>query len=146
MMRAWSQSQSEPLPGSGRVRKEPPSIAEYNDSPPPNGVRSTVLLDLSPLRKHRDFRCVFVGQLISAFGSFLTYVALTDAGYCSAPRHCFFVDRSRLPRTPCRRTRVWPSLFIVTACMSAVKGFHTPSLESLTPRLVDASVLHDRSS
>src|SRR5580700_10070102 len=76
MMRAWSQSQSEPLPGSGRVRKEPPSIAKYNDSPPPNGVRSTVLLDLSPLRKHRDFRCVFVGQLISAFGSFLTYVAL----------------------------------------------------------------------
>jgi MFS family permease len=35
-----------------------------------------VFLDLSPLRKHRDYRFVFVGQLVSAFGSFLTYVAL----------------------------------------------------------------------
>jgi len=35
-----------------------------------------VLLDLSPLRRHRDYRFVFAGQLVSAFGSFLTYVAL----------------------------------------------------------------------
>lgn len=34
-----------------------------------------MLLDLSPLR-HRDFRLVFAGQLVSSFGSFLTYVAL----------------------------------------------------------------------
>lgn len=35
-----------------------------------------MFLDLSPLRRHRDFRLVFVGQLVSAFGGFLTYVAL----------------------------------------------------------------------
>ena len=35
-----------------------------------------MLLDVSPLRRHRDFRLVFVGQLVSAFGGFLTYVAL----------------------------------------------------------------------
>src|SRR3954466_8213560 len=35
-----------------------------------------MFLDLSPLKRHRDFRLVFVGQLVSAFGSFLTYVAL----------------------------------------------------------------------
>ncbi len=35
-----------------------------------------MFLDLSPLRKHHDFRFVFLGQLVSAFGSFLTYVAL----------------------------------------------------------------------
>jgi MFS family permease len=35
-----------------------------------------VLLDVSPLRRHRDFRLLFVGQLVSAFGNFLTYVAL----------------------------------------------------------------------
>ncbi len=35
-----------------------------------------MLLDVSPLRRHRDFRLVFIGQLVSAFGSFLTYVAL----------------------------------------------------------------------
>jgi len=35
-----------------------------------------MFLDLSPLRRHRDFRYVFIGQLVSGFGSFLTYVAL----------------------------------------------------------------------
>ncbi len=35
-----------------------------------------MFLDLSPLKRHRDFRLVFVGQLVSAFGGFLTYVAL----------------------------------------------------------------------
>jgi MFS family permease len=35
-----------------------------------------MFLDLSPLRRQRDFRLVFLGQLVSGFGSFLTYVAL----------------------------------------------------------------------
>ena len=35
-----------------------------------------MLLDITPLRRHRDFRLVFVGQLVSTFGSFITYVAL----------------------------------------------------------------------
>lgn len=35
-----------------------------------------MLLDLSPLRRHRDFRFLFAGQLVSGFGSFLTFVAL----------------------------------------------------------------------
>ena len=35
-----------------------------------------MFLDLSPLRRHHDFRFVFIGQFVSAFGSSLTYVAL----------------------------------------------------------------------
>ncbi len=35
-----------------------------------------MLLDVGPLVRHRDFRLVFAGQLVSAFGTFLTYVAL----------------------------------------------------------------------
>jgi MFS family permease len=35
-----------------------------------------LLLDISPLRRHRDFRLVFTGQLVSSFGGFITYVAL----------------------------------------------------------------------
>ncbi|MBI3367272.1 MAG: MFS transporter [Burkholderiales bacterium] len=35
-----------------------------------------MLLDITPLRRHRDYRLVFTGQLVSAFGSFLTFVAL----------------------------------------------------------------------
>jgi MFS family permease len=35
-----------------------------------------MLLDISPLRRHRDFRLVFLGQLVSSLGGFITYVAL----------------------------------------------------------------------
>jgi len=35
-----------------------------------------MFLDLSLLRRHRDFRFLFFGQLVSGFGGFLTYVAL----------------------------------------------------------------------
>jgi hypothetical protein len=42
-----------------------PRVAKYNEARPCDGVRRKVLLDLSPLRKHRDFRFVFVGQLVS---------------------------------------------------------------------------------
>ncbi len=35
-----------------------------------------MLIDISPLRKYRDYRYLFIGQLISVFGSMITYVAL----------------------------------------------------------------------
>src|SRR6476620_205243 len=35
-----------------------------------------MLLDLSPLRRHRDYRLLFLGQALSFFGSMLTIVAL----------------------------------------------------------------------
>lgn len=35
-----------------------------------------MLIDLSPLKKHRDFRLLFTGQLVSGFGSMMTYVAV----------------------------------------------------------------------
>ena len=35
-----------------------------------------LLLDISPLRRSRDFRLLYVGQLISGLGSALTYVVL----------------------------------------------------------------------
>jgi MFS family permease len=47
-----------------------------------------MLIDISPLRRHRDFRLVFTGQLVSSFGSFLTYVAL--------PVQLFELSRSSL--------------------------------------------------
>ncbi len=44
-----------------------------------NGERSgwcSVWIDLSPLRKYRDFRLLFFGQAVSYFGSMMTYVAI----------------------------------------------------------------------
>jgi len=35
-----------------------------------------MLLDLSPLRKHRDFRLLYAGQFVSAFGTLMTTVAV----------------------------------------------------------------------
>lgn len=35
-----------------------------------------MLLDISPLRRHRDYRLLFLGQVVSALGTFFTYVAL----------------------------------------------------------------------
>jgi MFS family permease len=139
-----------------------------------------VLLDISPLRRHRDYRLVFVGQAISAFGTFFTYVALpvqiyglthssAEVGLLSAIQFAPLVltalwggafadafDRRRLllwcetllllgSLTLCVNSMLpHPSvalLFVVAALMSAIGGFHTPSLESLTPKLVERSEL-----
>jgi len=35
-----------------------------------------MFLSLAPLRKHRDYRLLYTGQLVSAFGSMITYVAV----------------------------------------------------------------------
>jgi MFS family permease len=35
-----------------------------------------MLLNLAPIRKHRDYRLLYVGQLVSMFGSMITYVAV----------------------------------------------------------------------
>lgn len=33
-------------------------------------------VDITPLRRHRDFRLLFVGRLVSFFGTMITYVAV----------------------------------------------------------------------
>src|SRR5467141_3942899 len=35
-----------------------------------------MILNIAPLRKHRDYRLLYVGQLVSMFGSMITYVAV----------------------------------------------------------------------
>ena len=134
-----------------------------------------MLLDLSPLRRHRDFRLVYAGQFVSALGSFLTYVALPVQIYALTKSSGIVGLLGAAQLVPLALTALWggaladaidrrrlllwsetllmcgsltlavnsilphPSvalLFVVAACMSAVNGFHTPALESLTPRLV----------
>ena len=139
-----------------------------------------MLLDVSPLRKHRDFRFVFVGQFVSGLGSFLTYVALQVQIYTLTKSSAIVGLLGAAQLVPLAITALWggaladavdrrrlllccevlllcgsltlavnstlshpsvPLLFIVAAFMSAVGGFHTPALESLTPRLVSAEDL-----
>ncbi len=135
-----------------------------------------MILNVAPLRKHRDYRLLFIGQLVSAFGSMITYVAV--------PLQVFKLTHSSLvvgmlgavQLVPLLLFALWggayadaldrrrllivseafmtagslalvgnsvlhaPSLtliFVVSATMSAVNGFHRPALDAITPRLVD---------
>src|SRR3954447_12476159 len=47
-----------------------------------------MLIDLSPLLKHRDYRLLYIGQGVSFFGNMLTYVAV--------PYQIFQLTRSSL--------------------------------------------------
>jgi MFS family permease len=134
-----------------------------------------LLLDVTPLRRHPDFRLLFTGQLVSAFGSFLTYVALPVQIYDLTRSSAVVGMLGTAQLVPLAATALWggaladaadrrrlllgaealllcgstvlaihaalphpsvPLLFVVAALMSGVTGFHTPALESLTPRLV----------
>jgi MFS family permease len=139
-----------------------------------------VLLDISPLRRHRDYRLVFAGQLVSGFGNFLTYVALPIQIYRLTGSSGIVGLLGAAQLVPLAITALWggafadasdrrklllwaeallmcgslalaanslaahPSvvlIFVFAGLMSAVSGFHTPALESLTPRLVDRDEL-----
>jgi len=139
-----------------------------------------MLLDLTPLRRHRDFRLLFFGQFVSFFGSMLTYVAvpyqvyrLTGSslmvgllGTVQLVPLLFFglwggayadaVDRRRLligaeamlalisGALAVNAALPHPSvtaIFVLTGLMSAVNGFHRPTLEAMSPRLVDRDEL-----
>jgi hypothetical protein len=54
-----------------------------------------MLLDISPLRRHRDFRLVFIGQLVSSFGAFVTYVALPVQVYALTESQPAAADAAR---------------------------------------------------
>ena len=38
-------------------------------------------MDVGPLRRHRDFRLLFIGQVVTFLGSMVTYVALPYQAY-----------------------------------------------------------------
>ncbi len=140
----------------------------------------SAFIDLTPLSKHRDFRWLFAGQLVSALGTFLTYVALPVQIYALTKSSAIVGLLGTAQLVPLALTALWggavadainrrtlllwcemvllcgslalainarlehpsvPLLFAIAALMSAVDGFHRPSLESLTPRLVDPADL-----
>src|SRR5207247_1547614 len=49
------------------------------DRPPRNAERGWLhlaSLDIGPLRRHREFRLLFIGRLVSTFGNMITFVAV----------------------------------------------------------------------
>src|SRR5438552_3628620 len=127
-----------------------------------------MILNITPLRKHRDYRLLYIGQGVSVFGSMITYVAvpvqvyeLTHSSFAVGMLGAvqlvpllFFalwggayadaVDRRRLlivseilmtagsALLAINSLLVHPNvplIFIVSAAMSAVNGFHRPALD-----------------
>jgi MFS family permease len=139
-----------------------------------------MLLDLAPLRRHRDFRLLFCGQFVSFFGSMITYVAVPYQVYqltgssllvgllgtvqlvplllfgLLGGAYADAMDRRRLligaellltlvslglaANASLARPSV-AAIFVLTALASAVNGFHRPTLEAMSPRLVDRDEL-----
>lgn len=133
-------------------------------------------MDLTPLRRHRDFRFLYTAQFVTLLGTMVTYVALPYQVYALTQSSLavgllglaelvpllltVFVggaladsfDRRRLIllaegglavgsallmlNALTSQSHVWP-LYLAAAWMSALAGLQRPSLESLTPRLVE---------
>lgn len=55
---------------SARSRGEPPKKADRR------GLLAALTIDIGPLRRHRDYRLLYIGQLVSFLGTMMTHVAL----------------------------------------------------------------------
>jgi MFS family permease len=150
---------------------------------PESGPRRLVRLaavDLRPLRRHRDYRLLWIGLAVSFLGSEISYVAVPYQVYhltgstavvgllalaALAPlllsaviggAFADAVDRRRmvlvselglallsgvlLVNAVLPQPRLWV-LFVVEAVAASLAGFLRPSLDALTPRLVEKDEL-----
>jgi len=165
----------EPLHEGDRLGAAPPV--------PEGGPRQLVRLaaiDIGPLRRHRDYRLLWIGRAVSLFGSEITYVAIPYQVYrltgsvavvglislvelvpllTSAVLGGAFadaVDRRRMLlltelglaassgvlvfNALLPSPQLWV-LFVVAALSASLTGFQRPSLDALTPRLVERDEL-----
>ncbi len=135
-----------------------------------------MLINITPLKKYRDFRFLFAGQLISQFGSMVSYMAVPYQVYELTKSNALvgmlgivqfipvvifgllggtYADRmnrrrlilvcelilclcvglllinSLLPQPSV------PAIFILVAIMQSATGFHRPSMEALTQKMVE---------
>jgi MFS family permease len=139
-----------------------------------------MLLDISPLRRHRDFRLLFIGQFVSFFGSMITYVAIPYQLYKLTGSSLAVGLLGTVQLVPLLLSALWggayadamdrrrlligaelllalvslalagnamlphPSvaaIFVLAGLASAITGFHRPTLEAMSPRLVDRDEL-----
>lgn len=135
-----------------------------------------MLLGISPLKKYRDFRLLFAGQLISQLGSMVSYMAVPYQVYELTKSNalvgmlgivqfvpvvifgllggtyadrinrrklilicelilCFCVGLLLLNSLQAQPSV--PAIFILVAIMQSVVGFHRPSMEALTQKMVE---------
>jgi MFS family permease len=133
-------------------------------------------LDLTPLRRHRDYRLLYAAQFVTFLGTMVTYVALPYQMYALTQSSLAVgllglfelvpllltafvggaladaVDRRRMVLATevglglgsaalfvsalAGNTHPW-ILYMIAAVMSGLNGLQRPSIDALTPRLVD---------
>lgn len=135
-----------------------------------------MLIDITPLKKYRDFRLLFAGQLISQLGTMISYMAvpyqvyeltksnalvgalgiaqfvpvvifgLLGGTYADRMNRrklilvCEFIMALCIGLLLLNSLQAQPSvpvIFILVAIMQSVTGFHRPSMEALTQKMVE---------
>ena len=135
-----------------------------------------MLIDISPLKKYRDFRLLFIGQLISQLGTMVSYMAVPYQVYELTKSNalvgalglvqfvpvvifgllggtyadrinrrklilvCEFVLALCVGLLLLNSLQAQPSvlaIFILVAVVQSVVGFHRPSMEALTQKMVE---------
>ena len=135
-----------------------------------------MFIDIAPLKQYRDFRLLFIGQLISQLGSMVSYMAVPYQVYELTKSNALvgtlgivqfvpvvifgllggtYADRMNrrnmiltcefvmalcvglLLLNSLRAQPSVPAIFVLVAVMQAVTGFHRPSMEALTQKMVE---------
>jgi MFS family permease len=135
-----------------------------------------MLINITPLKKYRDFRFLFAGQLISQLGSMVSYMAVPYQIYELTKSNAMvgalgvvqfvplvifgllggtYADRMNRRRlilicesilslcvgllllNSLQAQPSVPAIFILVAIMQSVVGFHRPSMEALTQKMVE---------
>jgi MFS family permease len=74
-------AREDPPSGAGEAGRLAPAPPVADSSGRLRRFVSLATIDVGPLRRHRDFRLLFVGQAVSFFGSEVTYVAIPYQTY-----------------------------------------------------------------
>src|SRR5438128_2174992 len=89
-------------------------------------------VDITPLRRYRDFRLLFIGRLVSGFGNMITFVAV--------PYQVYELSRSTLLVGSLGLVEL-AALIAVALLWGSLDAMQRPSLDALLPRLVQRDEL-----
>src|SRR6266702_8291013 len=123
-------------------------IPEDDDSltgRPPRHWWHLATVDITPLRRHRDFRLLFIGRFVSFFGRMITVVAFLGGALADARDRRSMVLLSEVALMVCSlllagnaaipHPQVW-LLFVVATAWGGLDAIQRPSLDAMLPRLV----------
>jgi MFS family permease len=140
-----------------RLAPAPPEVTPAPEAEGlPSGWRA-IVPDLRPLRRHRDYRLLTVGQSVSFLGmvgilqlAALLSLAVLGGALADATDRRRLVRLAETGQLACSlgllvnaslgRPQVWP-VFVLAGAISGLGAIQRPALQGLVPRLVDRDEL-----